>query len=98
VIHRAAPDFWVCYGALPLQVRALADKAFALLQTDPRHASLHFKKVGVFWSARVGIHYGAVGVDLSDGVLWFWIGSHADYDKVVGCAGTWVSLGSELAA
>ncbi len=84
MIHRAAPDFWVCYRALPLHVRALADKAFALLKTDPRHASLHFKKVGVFWSARVGIHYRAVGVDLSDGVLWFWIGSHADYDKLVG--------------
>lgn len=84
MIHRAAPDFWVCYRALPLPVQSQADRAFALLKTDPRHASLHFKKVGKFWSARVGIHYRAVGMDSSDGVLWFWIGSHADYDKLVG--------------
>jgi hypothetical protein len=84
VIHRAAPDFWICYRALPLPIQSLADKAFALLKANPRHPSLFFKKVGKFWSARVGIHYRAVGVDLSDGVLWFWIGSHADYDKLVG--------------
>ena len=84
MIHRAAPDFWACYRALPLPARSTADKAFALLKADPRHASLHFKKVGKFWSARVGIHYRAVGVDSPDGVLWFWIGSHADYDRLVG--------------
>jgi len=84
VIHRATPDFWARYRALPIQVQSLADKAFASLKTDPWHASLHFKKVGKFWSARVGIHYRAIGVDLSDGVLWFWIGSHADYDRLVG--------------
>ena len=80
MIHRAAPAFWVCYRALPLPIQPLADK----LKANPRHLSLFFKKVGRFWSARVGIHYRAVGVDLSDGALWFWIGSHADYDKLVG--------------
>jgi hypothetical protein len=64
-------------------VQALADKAFALLKADPRHPSLFFKKVERFWSVRVGLHYRAVGVDLPDGVLRFWIGSHADYDRVV---------------
>jgi hypothetical protein len=83
VIHRAAPDFWVCYRALPITVQSLADKAFGMLKNDPRHPSLCFKKVDKLWSARVGIHYRAVGVDLPDGVLWFWIGSHADYDRVV---------------
>ena len=83
MIHRAAPDFWTCYRSLPQPVRGLADKAFALLKSDPRHPSLAFKKVNAFWSARVGIHYRALGVDLPDGVLWFWIGSHADYDRIV---------------
>lgn len=64
-------------------VQSLADKAFELLKTDPRHPSLYFKKVDKFWSARVGIHYRALGVDLPDGVLWFWIGSHPDYDRFV---------------
>jgi len=66
-----------------LPVQSLADKAFALLKQDPRHPSLHFKKAGKFWSARVGIQYRVLGVTVPDGVLWFWIGSHADYDRLV---------------
>jgi hypothetical protein len=84
VIHRATPDFWACYGSLPKQTRTLADKAFALMKLDPRHPSLHFKKIERFWSARVGLDYRAVGVGISDGVLWFWIGNHADYERLLG--------------
>ena len=84
MIHRAGPDFWTCYRVLPLPVRGLADRAFALLRTDSRHPSLHFKKAGRFWSVRVGLHHRAVGVDLPDGVLWFWIGTHADYERLIG--------------
>jgi hypothetical protein len=84
VNHRAAPDFWVRYNALPAALQALADKAFALLKTDPSHPALCFKKVDRFRPARVGIHYRALGLDVPDGILWFWIGSHADYDKLVG--------------
>jgi hypothetical protein len=84
VIHRAAPDFWACYRSLPKEIRTLADKAFVLLKLDARHPSLHFKKTGRFWSARVGLNYRAIGVALPDGVLWFWIGSHADYDRLLG--------------
>jgi len=84
VNHYASPAFWTCYRALPASVRDLADKAFGLLKADPRHSSLHFKKVGKFWSARVGTHYRSVGAKLPDGVLWFWIGSHAEYDKMLG--------------
>jgi len=83
VIHWAAPEFWACYRSLPLPIQSLADKAFGLLKIDPRHPLHHFKKVGNLWLARVGIHYRPVGVDLPDGVLWFWIASHADYDRLV---------------
>jgi len=82
--HHATPDFWSCYRALPAEVQALADKSFSLLKADSRHPSLHFKKVGRFWSVRVGLHYRAVAVEAPDGLLWFWIGTHADYDKLVG--------------
>jgi len=83
VTHHASPDFWNCYRALPASVQQLADRAFALLKTDSRHPSLHFKKVGRFWSVRVGQHYRAAAVEASDGVLWFWIGSHAEYDILI---------------
>ncbi|HWP84866.1 MAG TPA: hypothetical protein VNN17_06730 [Terriglobia bacterium] len=82
--HYAAPDFWVCYERLPTNIRQTADRAFALLKADPRHPSLHLKKVGEYWSVRVGLHYRAVGKQLSDGVLWFWIGTHSEYNQLIG--------------
>ena len=36
-----------------------------------------------FRSVRIGMHYRALAVDIPDGLLWFWIGSHADYDRVI---------------
>jgi hypothetical protein len=44
---------------------------------------LHLKKAGRFWSVRVGLHHRAVAVDAPDGLLWFWIGSHAEYDRLI---------------
>jgi hypothetical protein len=82
--HYAAPDFWAKYRALPAQVQRMADKTFALMKSDPRHPSLHFKKSDRFWSARVGMHYRALAVEVPGGVLWFWIGTHAEYDKILG--------------
>jgi hypothetical protein len=84
VTHHAAPAFWERYHALPPAIQDLADKAFALLEAEPRHPSLHLKKVGTFWSVRVGLRHRAIGVQVPDGVLWFWIGTHAEYDTLVG--------------
>jgi hypothetical protein len=44
--HMTLPRFWQHYRQLPREVQRLADKNFALLKSDPYHASLHFKKVG----------------------------------------------------
>lgn len=82
--HHASPDFWACYRALPVEIQELADKSFELLKADHQHPSLRLKKVGRFWSARVGLHYRALAVEAPDGLLWFWIGTHAQYDKIVG--------------
>lgn len=65
-------------------MRALADKNFDLLKENPRHPSLHFKRVGDVWSVRVGIDYRALALPSADGFDWFWIGSHADYDRLIG--------------
>ncbi|MGB6041783.1 MAG: hypothetical protein WBF93_01385 [Pirellulales bacterium] len=81
--HFASPNFWKCYHALPAPIRDLADKNFALLQADPTHPSLHFKKVGRFRAARVGLQYRALAVEVDDGLLWFWIGDHAEYERLV---------------
>jgi hypothetical protein len=54
-----------------------------LLKKDPQHPSLRLKRIGRFWSVRVGLHYRALAVEVEDGLLWFWVGSHADYDKLI---------------
>lgn len=81
--HYASPAFWALYRSLPEEVRSLADRSYALLKENPRHPSLHFKKVGRFWSARVGLHYRALATEAPDGLIWFWIGTHGDYDRII---------------
>lgn len=82
--HLASRRFWSAYDALPPPIRALADASFDRLKREPRHPSLHFKKVGRFWSARVGARYRALAVEDGNDLVWFWIGSHAEYDRLVG--------------
>ena len=81
--HFATTSFWAAYRALPKSVQKLADKNFALLEEDPTHPSLRFKRLDRFSSARVGLSHRVLGVDVDDGVLWFWIGSHAEYDQLL---------------
>ncbi len=81
--HYASPKFWACYRALPKDVRDLADKNFELLKANSKHPSLHFKQIGNLWSVRVGKHFRALGLNKKEGIVWFWIGSHADYDKLI---------------
>jgi hypothetical protein len=81
--HLASPAFWQAYTRLPDSVRELADKNYALLKQNPQHPSLHFKKTGRFWSVRVGLRYRALAVEADDALVWFWIGSHADYDALL---------------
>lgn len=81
--HVASPRFWRYYRALPNAVRKLADKNFELLKADPHHPSLHLKKIDRLWSVRVGAHYRALGLDGDEAIIWFWIGSHSDYDKLL---------------
>lgn len=82
--HFASSRFWALHGALPEEVRRLADKHFALLQADPRHPSLGLKRIGSLWSARLSERYRAPGTDVEGGIAWFWIGTHAEYDRLVG--------------
>lgn len=81
--HHASPRFWARYNALPQDVRRLADATYDLLKKDQRHPSLHLKKVGRFWSVRIGLHYRALAVEEADEVVWFWIGHHSEYDRLV---------------
>jgi hypothetical protein len=86
VKHFALPCFWRRYHQLPKDVRELADRNYELLRTDPRHPSLQLKKVGSMrqvWSVRIGMHHRALGLGKPAGIVWFWIGSRSEYDKLL---------------
>jgi len=83
VRHLASPGFWEAYDALPLSIRNLADENFELLKVSPRHPSLHYKRIGHYRSVRVGRKYRALAVEVPEGILWFWIGTHPEYDKLL---------------
>jgi hypothetical protein len=69
VNHFATPEFWFHYRQLPEETREVADRCFAILQADPRHPSLRLKKVGDFWSARVGLRIRALARERPDGLV-----------------------------
>jgi len=82
-MHRTTKQFWQRFGELPEDVRSRAKKAFALLRDDPRHPSLHFRKVGSFWSARVDAGCRALAVEDGEDFIWVWVGSHGEYDRIL---------------
>ena len=67
--HLAARSFWDHYGSLSPELRRLAKKNYRLLRDDPRHGSLQFKRVGRYWSARVGLDHRALAVAVEGGFL-----------------------------
>ena len=82
--HRASPRFWSCYETLPSEVQSLADRAYEQLKADPRHPSLHLKRIGRFWSVRVGLRHRALAVEAdAETLLWVWIGTHAQDDLLL---------------
>jgi mRNA-degrading endonuclease RelE of RelBE toxin-antitoxin system len=84
VKHRATASFWSNYAKLGEKTQKLADKNFELLKQNPRHTSLQFKKLdSKLWSVRIGIGYRALALPSKEGFDWFWIGSHAEYDRLI---------------
>jgi len=82
----ATRRFRALFEALPASVQSQAREAYRLFRQNPAHPGLHFKQVHTdppTYSARVGIGYRAVGVKDGHTIIWFWIGSHANYDKLL---------------
>jgi hypothetical protein len=79
----ARPEFWRLFDALPTELQERARTCFDLWKTNPSHPSLRFKKVGAYWSIRIGLHYRALAVVHDDVAIWFWIGSHDEYERLL---------------
>jgi len=82
-MHHTSPSFWKYYDDLPEEIQEQADKNFELLKKNSNHPSLHFKKIGKYWSVRVSLEYRALGTDIENGILWFWIGLHPEYERFI---------------
>ena len=83
---RTTPRFWRLFSGLPLDVQRDAKRAFLLFQSNPSHPGLQFKKLegeDDIYSARIGLGYRALAVMKKDRVVWYWIGNHTDYDRLV---------------
>ncbi len=82
-MHKTTTRFWSCFESLPLHIQDIARKNFEILKDNPQHPSLHFKKVGKLWSARVGSNYRAIAVQDGSDFTWVWIGTHRAYEKLI---------------
>ena len=83
----ATQRFWELFRALPDEVQNLAVKNYRLWQRDPRHPSLRFRRLQGSddrFSIRGGDHYRALGRQTGEKMIWVWIGTHSEYDRLVG--------------
>ncbi|AFZ31121.1 hypothetical protein Glo7428_2619 [Gloeocapsa sp. PCC 7428] len=83
---RTTTQFRKAFADLPEQVQEQAREAYRQFKQDPNYPSLRFKKVHPelpIYSARISKNYRAVGQLDGDAVIWFWVGSHAEYDKLI---------------
>ena len=74
-------------NGLPIEVKRQAYAAYRQFKRDPFHPSLQFKRVSqrkALYSVRVGISHRALGIrEADDVIVWVWIGTHAEYDKLL---------------
>jgi hypothetical protein len=80
---RAGSKFWKAYRELPADIQRLAVKQYRLWMKDSAHPSLQFKKVRSYWSCRVTDSYRALAIMDGDYAIWFWIGTHAEYEQIL---------------
>lgn len=79
-------QFRSLFEALPSTIQREANETYRRFRADPAHPGLRFKLVSVYgpvYAARVGLHYRALAIRMPDYWLWFWIGTHADYDRLL---------------
>jgi len=78
--------FREAFAELPADVQNQARQAYRLFIENPHHPSLRFKAIHPsrpIYSVRIALNYRAVGIRKDDDIIWYWVGSHADYDKLI---------------
>lgn len=81
---RTTARFWDCLRKLPADVQRQANEKYDLWTRDPFHSSLQFKEIwSGLWSVRINLNYRALARRRGELVVWFWIGTHAEYDRLI---------------
>ena len=83
---RTTRRFWRLFSDLPVGAQRDAKRAYRLFQSKPAHAGLQFKKLegeDNIYSVRIGLEYRALAVMKKGRIVWYWIGSHSEYDRLV---------------
>jgi len=86
VRSQASQRFWRLFNDLPENIQGIAEKSYHLWRTNPSHPSLRFRRLEGredIVTVRIGSHYRALGIMDADSVTWVWIGTHADYDRLI---------------
>jgi hypothetical protein len=86
MISRTTDHFWSCYNELPEEIKKEAKKAYNLFIKDPYSPGLRFKRIHStrpIFSLRITRDYRAVGIKQDENMIWFWIGSHSDYENLL---------------
>lgn len=83
---RATPKFWKLYRQLPKEFQRRARRAYVLWKKNPDLPGLQFKRVSPnlpVFSARVTDSYRVLGIKERDILVWFWIGEHDEYERLL---------------
>jgi len=83
---RTTRQFWRLYSDLPFGAQRDATRSYRLFQSNPGHPGLQFKKLegeDNVYSVRIGLQYRALGVMNQDRIVWYWIGNHDEYDRLI---------------
>ncbi|HUO09847.1 MAG TPA: hypothetical protein VM008_16205 [Phycisphaerae bacterium] len=81
---RARRQFWNLFRSLPVSVQKAAKQKYQLWRNDPAHPSLHFKELRPsLWSIRITDNYRALALRDGESIVWFWIGKHGEYDRLI---------------
>jgi mRNA-degrading endonuclease RelE of RelBE toxin-antitoxin system len=85
ISHKTA-RFRKAFSNLPSRIQKEAKESYKLFKMNPNHPNLYFKKihpVRPIYSVRISLDYRAIGFLDGNEMIWFWIGSHSEYEKLI---------------
>ena len=86
MISRTTTKFKKLFALLPKEIQSQSRKAYKLFLQNSTHPSLHFKRIHQtqpVYSIRINLNYRAVGIMKEQNIVWFWIGTHDEYERLI---------------